>query len=95
LDKAVQVAFTGASDIESVMLPIDCQYFHTELAMTSSSLLYKPDASRFHILIFASGFGTIGGLPFREGEAWLIPEGGSPFSIEPDGPVKFLRTWVP
>jgi hypothetical protein len=25
----------------------------------------------------------------------LIPAGGAPFSIEPEGPVKFLRTWVP
>lgn len=95
LDKAVQVAFTAASDSESLMLPIDCQYFHTELAMTSSSLLYKPDAGRFHVLIFASGFGAIAGQAFREGEAWLVPAGGEPFSIEPDGPVKFLRTWVP
>ena len=43
LDKAVQVAFSGASDAKSVMLPIDCQYFHTELARTSSELLYKPE----------------------------------------------------
>jgi mannose-6-phosphate isomerase len=95
LDKAVQVAHTGASDIDSVMLPIDCQYFHTELALTSSSLLYKPELSRFHVLIFVSGVGKIAGQAFREGEAWLIPAGSAPFSIEPDGPVKFLRTWVP
>lgn len=95
LDKAVQVAFTGASNAKSVMLPIDCPYFHTELAMTSSSLLYKPEAGRFHILIFASGLGKIAGQAFREGEAWLIPAASAPFYIEPDGPLKFLRTWVP
>ena len=95
LDKAVQVAFTGASDPKSVMLPIDCQYFHTELAMTASPLLYKPERGRFHLLIFASGMGTIADQPFREGEAWLIPAASAPFSIEPQGPVKFLRTWVP
>ncbi len=95
LEKAVQVAFTEASAPKSVMLPIDCQYFHTELAMTSSSLLYKPELERFHMLIFASGMGTIAGRAFREGEAWLIPAAGAPFSIEPEGPVKFLRTWVP
>ena len=48
-----------------------------------------------HLLIFASGLGKIAGQPFREGEAWLIPAASAPFSIEPDGPVKFLRTWVP
>jgi mannose-6-phosphate isomerase len=95
LDKAVQVALTGASDIKSVMLPIDCEYFHTELARTSSSLLYKPEPSRFHVVIFVTGNGRISGLPFREGEAWLIPAGGAPFLIEPESPVKFLRTWIP
>ena len=95
LEKAIQVAFTGASDAQSVMLPIDCQYFHTELDRTASSLLYKPEPGRFHIVIFVTGMGTIAGRQFREGEAWLIPAGGAPFSIEPEGPVKFLRTWVP
>jgi len=95
LDKAVQVAITGASDAQSVMLPIDCPYFHAELAMTASSLLYKPELGRFHILIFVSGMGKMADQPFREGEAWLVPAAGAPFSIEPDGPVKFLRSWVP
>jgi mannose-6-phosphate isomerase len=95
LDKAVQVANTRAGDAQSVMLPIDCQYFHTELDRTASSLLYKPEPGRFHILIFVSGMGTIGTQQFREGEAWLIPAACAPFSIEPEGPVKFLRTWVP
>jgi mannose-6-phosphate isomerase len=95
LDKAVQVAFTDANPAKSVMLPIDCEYFHTELARTTSPLLYKPEPQRFHIVIFVSGMGTIAGQPFREGEAWLIPSGGRPFEIEPEDPVKFLRTWVP
>lgn len=95
LDKAIQVAFTEATTAKSVMLPIDCQYFHTELARTTSKLLYKPEPQRFHILIFVSGMGTIAGQQFREGEAWLVPHGGQPFHIEPANPVKFLRTWVP
>ncbi len=95
LDKAVQVASTEASTPKSVMLPIDCQYFHTELARTTSPLLYKPEPQRFHVVIFISGMGTIGGQQFREGEAWLVPAGGQPFYIEPAEPAKFLRTWVP
>ena len=95
LDKAVAVASTEASDVRSVMLPIDCPYFHTELARTTSSLLYKPEAGRFHIVIFVGGMGTIAGNPFREGQAWLIPAGAQPFEIEPRDPAKFLRTWVP
>jgi mannose-6-phosphate isomerase len=95
LDKAIQVSSTEAISPKSVMLPIDCEYFHTELARTASKLLYKPEAGRFHILIFVSGMGTIAGQQFREGEAWLVPAGGQPFDIEPADPVKFLRTWVP
>jgi mannose-6-phosphate isomerase len=95
LDKAVQVSLTEASSPKSVMLPIDCEYFHTELARTTSSLLYKPEPQRFHIVIFISGAGNIAGRPFHEGETWLVPPGGQPFEIEPAIPLKFLRTWVP
>jgi len=95
LDKAIQVANTEASAPKSVMLPIDCEYFHTELARTASALLYKPEPNRFHVVIFVSGDGNIAGQPFQEGEAWLVPAGAQPFEIEPAVPVKFLRTWVP
>jgi mannose-6-phosphate isomerase len=95
LEKALEVSSTEASTPKSVMLPIDCQYFHTELARINLNLLYKPEQERFHVLIFVSGMGTIAGQSFSEGEAWLIPSGGLPFEIVPEGPVKFLRTWVP
>ncbi len=95
LDKAIQVSSTEATSPKSVMLPIDCEYFHTELARTTSKLLYKPEAERFHVVIFIGGMGTIAGRPFQEGEAWLVPPGGQPFEIEPAMPVKFLRTWIP
>lgn len=96
LDKALQVASLEASSIKSQMLPVDCTYFHTELARIVIPLHYVPEPARFHLLIFVSGLGSIGGQPFREGEAWLIPAGAAPFTITPDGDaVKFLRTWVP
>jgi len=95
LDKAIQVASTPASDPKPLLLPVDCEYFHVELARTSSSLLYKPAPDRFHLLIFLSGNGTIAGQDFREGETWLIASGAKPFVIQPADPVKFLRAWVP
>jgi mannose-6-phosphate isomerase len=95
LDKAVEVASTDAGGIRPVMLPVDCRYFHTELARTASSLLYKPELGRFHLLIFLSGRGTIAGRTFQKGEAWLVPAGAPPFQVEPADPVKFLRIWVP
>jgi mannose-6-phosphate isomerase len=95
LDQAIQVASTEASLPRSLILPIDCEYFHTELARTTSSLLYKPEPERFHIVVFISGAGNIARRPFQEGEAWLVPPGGQPFEIEPAIPLKFLRSWVP
>ena len=95
LDKAVQVASTASTQAKPRMLPIDCEYFHTELARTASPLQYVPAADRFHILIFVSGSGSIAGQTFREGEAWLVPAGAGKFQIEPTEPVKFLRTWIP
>ncbi|HTS46851.1 MAG TPA: hypothetical protein VMH05_02845 [Bryobacteraceae bacterium] len=96
LDQALQVASLEASNIKSQMLPIDCQYFHTELARIVIPLEYVPEPRRFHILIFLSGMGAIANQPFREGEAWLVPAGAERFTINPTGdPVKFLRTWVP
>ncbi len=95
LEKAFQVASTAASDARPVTLPIDCEYFHTEVARITSPIQYPPAPDRFHMIIFAAGTGTIARQPFREGEAWLVPAGCDPFSIQPAEPTKFLRTWVP
>lgn len=95
LEKAIQVACTQAGGGKPVALPIDCPYFHAEMAKTQSPLRYTPEAGRFHLLIFLSGTGNIEAQPFREGETWLVPAGAKPFMIQPSEPVKFLRTWVP
>jgi len=95
LKKAVQVASLEGSEAAPVVLPIDCKYFHTEIAKTSSSLRYFSEPGRFHLLVFLSGSGSIAEQPFREGETWLVPAGARPFLIHPGEPVKFLRTWVP
>jgi mannose-6-phosphate isomerase len=96
LEKAAQVSSLDAVEAKPTMLPIDCPYFHTELARITLPLEYTPEAQRFHVLIFLSGLGTIGDQSFQEGQAWLVPAGSQPFTITPVGdPVKFLRTWVP
>jgi len=102
LDKALDVAITEPTNAKSVMLPIDCPYFHTELARVTAPIRYVPAADRFHLLIFVSGQGVIGTEPFQEGQAWLVPAGSAPFQIAPVGydplgadAVKFLRTWIP
>jgi mannose-6-phosphate isomerase len=95
LEKALQVASTAAYDAKPRELPIDCQYFHTEVARITSPIDYPAARDRFHLLIFIGGSGKIAGQEFLEGETWLVPSGAGLFSIEPDEPTKFLRTWVP
>jgi len=95
LDKAIQVASTEASKGGATTLPIDCKYFHAELARITTMIEYPSPAELFHLLVFAGGMGTIAGQPLREGETWLVPAGADAFSIKPSEPTKFLRTWVP
>ncbi len=95
LDKAVQVATATASVAGAVSLPIDCPYFHTELAQITTPIEYPSPRDRFHLLVFIAGSGTISGHEFREGETWLVPAGADAFLIRPDELTKFLRTWVP
>jgi mannose-6-phosphate isomerase len=95
LEKAIQVASTEVNDAKPQSLPIDCKYFHTELARITTPIEYPAARDRFHLLIFAGGSGTIAGQLFREGETWLVPAGAGVFSIEPAEPTKFLRTWIP
>jgi mannose-6-phosphate isomerase len=95
LEKAMQVASTAAFDAKPQELPIDCQYFHTEMARITSPIEYPAANDRFHLLIFAGGSGKIAGQRFSEGETWMVPPGAGLFSIEPDESTKFLRTWAP
>ncbi|HEV2690057.1 MAG TPA: class I mannose-6-phosphate isomerase, partial [Bryobacteraceae bacterium] len=92
LEKAVQAALTDAHDATPVTLPIDCPYFHTELARIQSPITYPPTPDHFHVLVFISGLGAIAGQEYREGEAWLVSQSAAPFPITPSEPTKFLRT---
>ena len=95
IDKSLAVASLDATKPKSTMLPVESPYFHTELARLAIPIRYTPAPDRFHVLIFLSGRGSIAGLPFQEGEAWLVPAGAPIFTIDPIDPVKMLRTWVP
>jgi len=95
LEKAIRAASTEAFKPGPTTLPIDCQYFHAELARITTTIDYPTPAEPFHLLIFAAGMGTIAGQQFLEGETWLVPASADPFSIKPQEPTKFLRTWIP
>ncbi|MFB3828680.1 MAG: type I phosphomannose isomerase catalytic subunit [Bryobacteraceae bacterium] len=50
-------------------------------------------AGRPEWLVAVEGRGTIAGMPFCQGEVWLIPPAAPEFRIE--GDARWLRTWKP
>lgn len=95
LEKAMQVSDTSAHEGRPVPLPVECEYFHTDLLTASQPLEYKPDSKRFEVLIFLHGAGNLADQPYHLGEAWLISAATPPFLIHPGEPTQVLRTWVP
>ena len=91
----MRFASLEARDAKPAPLPIECRYFHTEMARIATPVDYSAPRDRFHLLIFTRGSGKIAGNPFRAGDAWLIPAEAAGFPIEPLEPTEFLRTWVP
>ncbi|MBV8819797.1 MAG: hypothetical protein JO022_15655, partial [Acidobacteriaceae bacterium] len=95
LDKAMQVTNACALDVKPVSLPIDCPFFYTDLLSVDEPFEYANQRDGESVLIVLDGQGTMAGDAYRLGEAWLIPPGGAPFSIEPHAQTRLLRTWVP
>jgi mannose-6-phosphate isomerase len=86
---ALPVALPGASELLA-----ECEYFRTELRVFSDRVEHRPNGRAPEILVFLRGAGSIAGQRFRLGEAWLISAVG-PLTVEPDGEVAMLRTFVP
>ncbi len=95
LDKAAQVSSLRAHEGKPVPLPIASEYFHTNLQEASKPLQYAADPARFQLLVILEGAGTIAGQAYRLGEAWYVPAGIEPFTIEPDRATRMLRTQPP
>ena len=95
LDKAMQVSDLSAHEGKPVGLPVDCQYFHTDLLTVAETITYRPEPARFHVLIVLAGAGHMADIRYGLGEAWLVPAGAEPFEIQPGEPTRLLRTWVP
>jgi mannose-6-phosphate isomerase len=103
LDRAIAVAHCGPHPGKSARRRLspteerlaECPYFVTDRMEVCGGLRYRPDPGRMHLLIVLDGTGTIDGACFRAGEAWMIPAGAAPFSIEPSAASCFLRTYVP
>lgn len=103
LDKAVAVARCEPHPGKAppVALPdggrrlVACDYFITDAFRYTEPATYRPDPDRYHLLIIIEGKGAIAGEPFTAGQLWRIPAAGAPFAIDPDGPVRMLRTCLP
>jgi mannose-6-phosphate isomerase len=98
VDKALDVAtrgpHPGPSEPAGGLLG-ECEQFIIERFDLDRATVYAPDRERFHLLVFLEGGGTIAGQPFRAGEVWHVPGGAEEFSLNPDAPVRFLRSSPP
>jgi mannose-6-phosphate isomerase len=77
-----------------------CRYFATERLSWSGPVPYAPDPSRFHLLIFLEGRGTLAGdtwdqAPYQAGDAYLIPAECAPFGLRAASPSLAIRSYVP
>jgi mannose-6-phosphate isomerase len=70
------------------------KHFVTELAALSTGAEIGIEPRACQLWIVLDGQGTIGGLAFRQGEVWLLPEDG-PTAIAARTEGRFLRTYVP
>ena len=105
LKRAVQVANTysrprpriaeaGAAGPFRTMHLGRCPSFVAELLCWQSAFLYTPDPGRCQLLVFVEGFGTLQGIPFEAGDAFLIPAESGRFPV--DGwKVRAVRAYVP
>ena len=97
LERGVEVSVPGPYRAPS---PHDgflawCPYFATQELAMDSPTRYQLETRQRHLLIAIEGSGTINAHPFRSGEVWQVPEGAEEFPLEPHGPVRFLRTYIP
>jgi mannose-6-phosphate isomerase len=79
LDHAMEVAIPEPFDARTA-LPFECAYFRVE-ALTVAGSVPVVSPARNAIYIAVEGEGSIGGDPFRTGQAWEFPEGAPPFEI--------------
>jgi mannose-6-phosphate isomerase len=73
---------------------VDCPYFAVQQAEFSRETLLKPRDDRLELLVILEGEGDIGGRSYCAGETWLIPAGGTPFTVGPRVRTCALRAFA-
>lgn len=74
---------------------VACSYFVADEFTYEEPVQYQPASDRYHLLIMLEGTGMIAGMPFKAGQLWRVPAGGAEFTIQPEEPMRLLRTYVP
>ena len=95
LEKGLAVTNADAHDGCAAELPVECEYFHTELTWVESAVEVNPGPAQFEVFVVLEGEGLIAGERYRLGEAWLAPAGVGMFRLEPAVVSRMLRCWVP
>lgn len=71
-----------------------CPYFATELLSWDSPFIYMPDRQRIHLLVCIRGYGSMAGVAFESGDAFLVPAEAARFPV--DGiEAQVVRAHVP
>ncbi len=71
-----------------------CDGFVAELLSWESPFLYSPDPRRCHSLVIVSGVGSVNGVPFRSGDAFVIPAEAARFHVDGSG-ARAVRAYLP
>lgn len=103
IDQAIDVACREPHPGKAVpvVLPnggqrlVSCEHFITEVFTCTKPKNFSSFPDRYQLLVIEEGQGSLAGEPFSSGQLWRVPASSEPFTIEPDGPVKVLRTYLP
>lgn len=97
LDHAVEVSDPGPwkRQVPPPGFIASCPYFAVRRMEVREATTLEADAERFQVVIFLAGQGGLAGQPFKAGEAWYLPPGRESYTVDPDGTVQFLLTYVP
>ena len=74
---------------------VECTHFITQRCCFVAGEQRTPNTRACQLWIALAGSGSIGGLPYRGGEIWLLPDAGDHPSIRAAEDSRFLRTWTP
>jgi mannose-6-phosphate isomerase len=71
-----------------------CSHFVAE-RLVQTEPLYRPDPTRFHLLIALEGGGRLGRERFEAGDVWCVPAAADPFPLVMRPGSLLLRTYLP